>query len=301
MSETQSELTFTGERYVPAVTGDIALEHRHRYVFARNICQGKRVLDVACGEGYGSALLAEVAHSVVGADISKETVEFARKKYTHPGLRFVACDCSDLSLDDRDFDVVVSFETIEHHDRHQQMMKEIKRVLRPRGLLVISSPDRFRYSDSRNYSNPYHVKELYFPELQELLGGFFKNVRFYGQRMVFGSAIVGEQTSAPPETFRLVGSDVHRLDGIEPLYWIAIASDAELPPMRGGILEQPIRESEVVKDYADRIAALFDDLSDRDGQLNVLRDELQRIKSGFYYRACDALRAAAMRIRGAVR
>src|SRR5438874_12503867 len=82
-------LQFTGERFVPGTEGEIAHEHWHRYAFARGLVAGKRVLDVACGEGYGSALLCEVAQSVVGIDIDRTTIAHATQ--TYPGsenLRF---------------------------------------------------------------------------------------------------------------------------------------------------------------------------------------------------------------------
>jgi SAM-dependent methyltransferase len=87
--------------------------------------------------------------------------------------------------------VVTSFETIEHHDRHEEMIGEIKRVLRPGGLLILSSPNRAVYSDEPGYANPFHVKELYFDELEELLSRHFRHVRIYGQRVHVGSFVFG--------------------------------------------------------------------------------------------------------------
>src|SRR5438105_2884119 len=105
---------FTGERFVPGTEGEIAFEHWHRYFFARRFVAGRRVLDVACGEGYGSALLSEVAADVVGVDIDPASVSHAASKYaTRPNLRFVEGTVTALPLPPSCGDAIVSFETIE--------------------------------------------------------------------------------------------------------------------------------------------------------------------------------------------
>ena len=85
-----------GERYLPGMATQIELEHMHRYKVATDYCEGKRVLDVACGEGYGSYLLSEVASEVVGVDIDRPTVINAAEKYLKENLGFTAGDCTDL-------------------------------------------------------------------------------------------------------------------------------------------------------------------------------------------------------------
>ncbi|HVO89598.1 MAG TPA: class I SAM-dependent methyltransferase, partial [Casimicrobiaceae bacterium] len=107
-------LTFTGERFTPEVRGAIWYEHWHRYCAASRIAAGKRVVDAACGEGYGSLLLAGSAQSVVGVDIGAQAVEHARQRYRAPNLRFECASVTALPLPDASVDVVVSFETIEH-------------------------------------------------------------------------------------------------------------------------------------------------------------------------------------------
>jgi SAM-dependent methyltransferase len=191
-----SETAFTGERFLPSCSGEIAYEHWHRYAFARRFAAGKRVLDAACGEGYGTALLGAVAASVVGIDIDSATIDHARAAYGEGSrIRFVAASCSDLPLPSACVDVVVSFETIEHLEAAEQpdMLSEFARVLAPDGILVISSPNKSLYSDARDYVNPFHLQELYRDDLARLLRARFPAQRWYHQRLAFWSGIWAER------------------------------------------------------------------------------------------------------------
>ena len=147
-----ADLQFTGERFTPEISGQIAFEHLHRYYFAQSLIAGKAVLDVACGEGYGSDILSRSASSVVGVDIATQAVEHATERYGSDKLSFVAASAAHLPFDDAQFDAVVSFETIEHHDQHDEMMSEIRRVLKPGGLMIMSSPNKQHYSIEPGYT-----------------------------------------------------------------------------------------------------------------------------------------------------
>src|SRR4051812_45301524 len=125
------DLSFTGERYVPAAPDKIQHEHYHRYLWALQLCAGKRVVDVACGEGYGAALLATVAESVLGFDIAPEAISHAVSTYSSPHLWFKVADAASLPVEDASVDVVVSFETIEHLENPEDCIAEIRRILRP--------------------------------------------------------------------------------------------------------------------------------------------------------------------------
>ena len=122
-SEHESQLPWTGERYVPQITGEIQLEHIHRYILAQEYAKDKDVLDIACGEGYGSAILGAQALSVIGVDISEEAISHARATYTSPKLHFEVGSCEQVPLADASVDAVVCFETLEHvaaHDHAHQ-------------------------------------------------------------------------------------------------------------------------------------------------------------------------------------
>jgi ubiquinone/menaquinone biosynthesis C-methylase UbiE len=153
-------------------------EHIARYRFAKDYVRGKRVLDVACGEGYGAAAMARAgASSVVGVDISAEVCEHARRKY---GLDARPGDAQAIPLPDRSVDVVVSFETIEHVERPDAFLRECARVLVPEGTLIVSTPNRPVYTGEAS-SNPFHRIEFDEREFLDLLGARFRSVRLHSQ------------------------------------------------------------------------------------------------------------------------
>ena len=195
-------LPFTGERFVPGIQGEMWLEHWHRYHFASRLAAGKRVADVACGEGYGAALLASSAQSVVGVDVSAEAVGHARRAYEGvDGLRYEQGSCTALPLDAGSIDLFVSFETLEHIREHDAFLDEIARVLAPGGTLMLSCPNKLEYSDRRNYQNEFHVRELYRDELTTLVTRRFPHVRWFGHRLDFHSVISPESEPTRGEFF----------------------------------------------------------------------------------------------------
>ncbi|WKW50272.1 class I SAM-dependent methyltransferase [Rhodomicrobium lacus] len=240
-------MDFTGERYVPGIGGSIALEHEHRYRFCLDIVEGQRVLDIACGEGYGSALLASRAEKVWGVDIDRQAVDHANQTYKRDNLRFFFGSCSAIPLPDASVDVIVSFETIEHHDEHEEMIKEIRRLLRPGGALIISSPDKRFYSDERKFRNEFHVKELYREEFISLLKANFANVTEFGQRIAYGSALLLREGAGEIRSYGIACADP--VNGLHnPIYQLAIASDdpAWAALGRGGIMEETVYRSEAI-------------------------------------------------------
>ena len=221
------DLKFTGERFVPGVGGEIVYEHVHRYAFARRYATGKRVLDVACGEGYGSALLATVAREVTGVDIDAATVDHAKSAYaTQRNLSFVAGSATQLPLADASVDVVVSFETIEHLDAADQprMLAEFARVLTPDGVLVLSAPNRPEYSESRGYVNPYHRHEHDRGELERLLRVTFPAMAWHAQRVWLGSTLWREGGGAEVEALAGDAAHVDAASVPAPMYFLVVAA-----------------------------------------------------------------------------
>jgi ubiquinone/menaquinone biosynthesis C-methylase UbiE len=225
-----SKKKYTGERLETHEQGEGMIEHLHRYAIAMDRCNGKVVLDIASGEGYGSNLLATVASKVTGVDIDAGTVRAANEKYAakHGNLEFIQGSADSIPTSPGLFDAVVSFETIEHHDKHKEMMKEIKRVLKPGGLLIISSPDKLFYSDKPGTTNPFHVKELYKDEFRLLLTSYFKNVVLYRQKSFFSSVITPDDSNISTKNIQFYEGNYSAISantGIESVYLIALASD----------------------------------------------------------------------------
>ena len=232
-------LEFTGERFTPECVREIWYEHFHRYAVACELVRGMDVLDAACGEGYGSALLATAAHSVTGVDLSETAVAHARTRYSAEGLRFMVADCLELPFEDDEFDCIVSFETLEHLEDHQALMAEFRRVLKPGGFLLISSPDKAVYTDQLQNRNEFHAKELYREELESLLRSHFPAYRLWGQKLLFQSAIWSLEEQ-PGVAFHQ--EENGRLDSFsslnhDPVYFIAVcaADDGCLPTIRQGL------------------------------------------------------------------
>ncbi|MGH9432814.1 MAG: class I SAM-dependent methyltransferase [Terriglobia bacterium] len=185
------------ERVVPVDgNGDVTFaEHLARYRFARQFVKDFRVLDAACGTGYGSAMLSEAgAHSVLGIDIDEAAVSFAQQKYTaRQGLKFVQAPLSELAkIPSESFELCVSFETIEHLDDPERFLFDVRKTLSRRGKLLISTPNRYRYSptnyDGRHPQNPYHKIEWTTEEFVSLLCRHFAVTATYGQVFVSRNA-----------------------------------------------------------------------------------------------------------------
>jgi len=182
-----TELRLTDERVIPKVMNPrngILREHIARYRFAKDFIRG-RVLDLSCGVGYAVPIfLADSSRRViteyVGVDIDRETLEYARKNYSHPKAGFVAGDACDPSLYSQLglFDSIVSFETIEHLEEDYNFIENIITLLKPGGIAVISTP--FGRGRGIECSNPYHVHQ-YTEEEFTLLLSPFREVRMYHQ------------------------------------------------------------------------------------------------------------------------
>ena len=169
----------TGERMVPENSDLFTFwEHVYRYAFASRFVSGKRVLDIACGEGYGGAALQKAgAAQVIGVDISETVCLHARSKY---GLDARLGTAEQIPLPDRSVDVIVSFETIEHVPDAHRFLDECVRILVPGGRLIISTPNKGIYGQA--VKNPYHCSEMTLEEFASMLRSRFRDAHFYTQR-----------------------------------------------------------------------------------------------------------------------
>lgn len=247
-------LEFTGERFIPGTAGEIWHEHWHRYLFAAPLVAGREVLDVACGEGYGSALLARGAARVTGADVAPAAVEHARARYASvANLSFVQADCAALPFPDASFDTVVSFETLEHVAAQEAFLDEVRRVLRQEGCLILSCPNKSEYSDRLGVANAFHVRELYRNELAQLVSRRFAHAAWYGQRPSFYSVVWPEAGAAAGEIFEVseAAPDAPAPGHARPLYFVVVASGsaAQVAAVRPRLSVLADRDEWVRRDY----------------------------------------------------
>ena len=186
---TPAVLTLTGERTIPDLDIENYWFRRHQVVYQRLAprCAGRDVLEAGCGEGYGADLIAGVARRVVAVDYDEAAVAHVRSRYAR--VEFIRANLAELPLPDASVDVVVNFQVIEHLWDQAQFVAECARVLRPSGLLMMSTPNRITFSPGRDTPvNPFHTRELNAGELTELLvdGGFAEvsiSGLFHGPRL----------------------------------------------------------------------------------------------------------------------
>jgi SAM-dependent methyltransferase len=144
--------------------------HLNRYALARPFCEGKIVLDVACGEGYGSYLLKMWgAKQIEAVDIDSEAIEKASIMFSNENINYMCQNAEKLPYADNSFDLIVSLETIEHLDNPDKFLLELRRVIKPDGTIILSCPNDPYYYDRANTSNPFHKQKYNFFEFKEFV------------------------------------------------------------------------------------------------------------------------------------
>jgi SAM-dependent methyltransferase len=236
--EQAAMMEWTGERFLPYIDPKVCgawihYEHLHRYAYASLYARGRKVLDLASGEGYGSHMLSETASHVVGVERDGGSVEHARGKYVRKNLEFIQGSILDIPLEGKElFDLIVCFEAIEHVGDHERLLSEVKRLLKRDGLFIVSTPNKVKYTDENGINNPFHVHELYMDELKSLLGKYFASITLMGQKVFAGSTIW--RLAVPGDRGMYRGFVIDRPESIfkfespeimSPKYYIVIASD----------------------------------------------------------------------------
>lgn len=221
------------------LTGAVEIERLHRYAFARSYCRGRDVLDVGCGTGHGAAVLAQAARSVTGVDRDRLAVAQAQRQFAHRSLAFATGDAAALPLPDGSVDAVVAFGTVEHLDGHDAFLDEVRRVLRPGGLLIASTPDRdFAVVPATGPGMPSgapHMRELNRAGFTALLARHFAYAAVALQRPLLGSVLVPDGDAAPamPLVFERRGDDMLRVTAglTRAVHVVGIASDRPVAPL----------------------------------------------------------------------
>ena len=279
-------MKFTGERYIPKaiLDSEIDIEHYQRYLSIEELVKGKVVVDAASGSGYGSHILAEAAAQVYGFDISTDAVHFAAQSYPKDNLHFCPASITNLPLADHSIDVIVSFETIEHVAESAQLafLKECKRILKPEGIFVISTPDKAIYSDHPNYQNEFHIKEFYREEFTAFLAAFFNNISIAKQFISLGYFLSGDA----PTVCTIINQEALQNEG---KYLIAFCSDAEL----SATLAQPtifIDQTQVHQRKVDRVIQLQGEIVEKNEIITNLEMWVQKCRDTIAERDAELAR-----------
>jgi SAM-dependent methyltransferase len=232
----------TGERLVPELQhGQVVhAEHLVRYQLATEIAESRRVLDAACGAGYGTNLLAAAARAATGVDLDPRSIAQARARY--PDAEFVEGDIRQLPFDAAAFDLVVCFETIEHVGDPERALDEMRRVLSSDGMLLISTPNKHQYL----VENEFHEREFFHEEFLELLSSRFRTVEPLLQHNWLASAVL-----SPAEASEASGAEAHgtrfgKLTPIQPgaeLYTLALCGDGPVPSPRPVVMAAGLDEA----------------------------------------------------------
>ncbi|MGI8952806.1 MAG: class I SAM-dependent methyltransferase [Chitinophagaceae bacterium] len=190
-----TKLEWTGERMIADEgLGLGAAEHLHRYAVALEITEGKTVLDIACGEGYGTNLIASNAKKVYGIDLEENVIAHAKQKYQDKKLEFLKGSIINIPLENNCIDVIICFETIEHVEQQNEAIKEFRRVLKEEGLLLISTPAKENYQ-KLNFDNPFHLKELALEEFINICAKHFLHSKLYHQKYMEASFFYPDKTA----------------------------------------------------------------------------------------------------------
>jgi O-antigen biosynthesis protein len=268
---------FVPERAAPEEMSEHLMEseHRGRYLWAAEVAEGLEVIDAGCGTGYGSEILAAAgARKVVGVDISTEAIEYARSASAHASNEFHIGSLHELPFADASFDLAVCFEVIEHVEEQARAIAELRRVLKPGGVLAISSPNRDVYPPG----NPHHVHEFVPDELARALGEEFANVRLHRQSPWLAAAILDDDQARSTGVKDALRPKVVKLAAVEPgeeMYTVALASNGSLPKTEAiALLGKPFE----LRWWQEQLASAREQLYATEGNEEHLNTELSRLK-----------------------
>lgn len=265
---------FTGERVVPGeVEIDLWNEHASRYALARRYADGRRVVDIGCGAGYGAADLSRAATSVVALDCSEEAIGYARAHYPLANVSFLIASAAELPLASESFDLATVFEVIEHLVEWRQLLSEARRILRPDGLAIISTPNREYYAESRRLKgpNPFHHHEFDPGEFLSELSALFPHVSLLLQNRT--EAI----TFHPAKTFSPAGAHVESGAGSASDAHFLVAFCAVRPLHTHDAFVYVPRAANVLREREQHITLLEQEIALKEGWVNEARGERDQL------------------------
>ncbi|WP_321474015.1 methyltransferase domain-containing protein [uncultured Paludibaculum sp.] len=280
---------FTGERLVPGqVDQDLLNEHLSRYAFAARLARHKRVLDIACGMGYGSFELSKHAAKVVGLDVSDEAVVAASERYQASNLQFLTAPAQHIPLDDQSFDLIVAFEVIEHLSDWDALLAEARRLLAPGGQFIVSTPNKEYYAETRREvgPNPFHVHEFEYGEFHAELSRFFPSVTMFLQNHV--QAIAFHPTPGGAGLVAEVESGSIPAEPQTSHFFLAVCA---LAPQTGSpvYLYLP-SSSNVLREREQHIAKLEAELAQKDSWMAELQQDHSRLHAAHEEQRAESLK-----------
>lgn len=292
-------MKYTGERMIPSHDKGVLVygEHIVRYQASATLVKNKIVLDIASGSGYGTKILADSgAKKVYGVDISKEAIEYAKKNYNAKNIEYRVGDAAEIPLEDNSMDVVVSFETIEHVPKYEAFMKEICRVLKSDGVLIVSTPNDEEYPEG----NEYHVHEFEIDEFKQLIKSNFKNHELYYQGAYVSSGVFAKTGFEKEWT-----NNVNLVKAIEQpskkvVYLTAVCSNGALPVLEPIVsLAAPWNDrghAEYIRGFENKIEAQENEINNLKNEIDATKSEINNMRSSKSWRYTEILRKAKHRL-----
>lgn len=274
----------SGERLVlDASDPDLRNEHLARYCFAEPLARGRRVLDVGCGEGYGTARLVGESAAVYGLDNSEQAISRARANC--PDVVLVRGDCAKLPFADASLDLVTAFEVIEHLEDWGEFINETARVLDASGAFVVSTPNRDYYQTTRDEPNPFHVHEFAYEEFHAALMAAFPHCTVFLENHVGAVSIsspIAGRTAAHVETREADPESAH--------FFVAVCSTCPLNDLEG--LAFLPRDANVLWERELHIAKLREWVAALESRHEQVERKMSRELSRWPYRLLRRLRLA---------
>ncbi len=220
------EIDDTGERLIAEGNEQTLTygEHLSRYSAVKGVVQGKTVLDIASGTGYGTKLIAQYAKKVYGIDYSEDAITYCKAHHPSTNIEYQVGDAHDIPLADNAVDTVVSLETIEHLKSPEKFVAEVKRVMNDDGVFVVSTPNDDEFIEG----NVFHIHEFTLRELKKLLEKHFKYITYYYQGVYYAAALLDEPSFTNSRDWEGM---VHKTFGQpinKAIYFIALASNKPL-------------------------------------------------------------------------
>lgn len=284
----------TGERMVPAHHKSYMIygEHIVRYRAVTNLVKNKVVLDIASGSGYGSALLGATARQVYGVDNNLDAITYAQKNYSSKKVKFVPSDGTNIPFSDGFFDVVVSFETIEHIKDYEKFMGEIKRVLKTNGLLILSTPNDIEFAEG----NHFHLHEFEQGELEKLVHKYFKYAKSYFQGTWLFNALLDEKDLSNEWEKSIFTLQTAPIKPKRSLYFYMLCSNQ---PIKQGIESlAAISEHWSHRKYQEHILSMEKRVNNLTNEQNELEKEIYKFNKHFLslpYRFARKIKRAIIR------